>query len=224
MYRPGSKKPRKAARNSGGDVGRVRRLLATEWMRPITSSKLHRRTRYHGSEYPNSSSMNCPSCAPLSTPPSPCPPQDSTSSPRTPPHPALPIPKSPNPSPHNDPALSDMPPPATKPAVANSSSGLQPLAQPTISTTSTPSYSFNDIHIAQLYLQGSADSSIGATNPFCQLGHPLRLRPALTRSSRLIAEMWKIETPRVRQYYEVMSDMKKKPSTSLDIRFHTFSP
>jgi len=49
MYRPGSKKPRKAARNFGGDVGIVRRLFATKWMRPITSSKPHRRTRYHGS-------------------------------------------------------------------------------------------------------------------------------------------------------------------------------
>ena len=155
--------------------------------------------------------MNYPSCARLS-PTLPRLAPDGASSPRTPlhpPHPALLIPKSPNPSSRNIPARSDMPPPATKPAMANGSLGLQPLAQPTTSTISTPSYSFNDTHIAQPYLQGSAGSSTGANDLFCQLGHPLRLRPALAHSGRLIAEMWKSETPEVGQYNEAMSELKK---------------
>lgn len=176
----------------------------------------------------------------------PSPPSDGASTPRTPPQPALPIPKSPKRSSRKHPVRSDTPPPPTKSAVANGPSASQSWAQPTISTFSASSSSFNHIHIVQPYLQGSAGSSNGATDLFANSGiHFVGMgepssdgrppRPAnawiLYRSakmkvlkepqtsgqprrtqadiSKLIAEMWKNETPEVRQYYEAMSDMKK---------------
>lgn len=130
--------------------------------------------------------------------------------------------------------------------MASGSLAPQPWAQPTISTFSASSSSFNHIHIVQPYLLGSAGSSTGATDLFANSGiHFVGMegpssdgrppRPAnawiLYRSakmkvlkepqtsgqprrtqadiSKLIAEMWKNETPEVRQYYEAMSDMKK---------------
>lgn len=181
----------------------------------------------------------------FSYPSLPSPPSDGASTPRTPPQPALKIPKSPKRSSRKL-ARPDTPPPPTKSAVANGSSALQPWAQPTISTFSASSSSFNHIHIVQPYLQGSAGSSTGATDLFANSGiHFVGMggpssdgrppRPAnawiLYRSakmkvlkepqtsgqprrtqadiSKLIAEMWKNETPEVRQYYEAMSDMKK---------------
>lgn len=176
----------------------------------------------------------------------PSPPSDGASTPRTPPQPVLPMPKSPKRSSRKLPARSNTPPPPTKSAVANGPSALQSWAQPTISTFSASSSSFNHIHIVQPYLQGSAASSSGATDLFANSGiHFVGMdgpssdgrppRPAnawiLYRSakmkvlkepqtsgqprrtqadiSKLIAEMWKNETPEVRQYYEAMSDMKK---------------
>jgi len=176
----------------------------------------------------------------------PSPPSDGASTPRTPPQPALPIPKSPKRSSRKLPARPNTPPPPTKSAMPNGSSGHQSWAQPTISTFSASSSSFNHIHIVQPYLQGSAGSSTGGTDLFSNSGiHFVGMggsssdgrppRPAnawiLYRSakmkvlkepqtsgqprrtqadiSKLIAEMWKNETPEVRQYYEAMSDMKK---------------
>jgi hypothetical protein len=182
----------------------------------------------------------------FSYPSLPSPPSDGASTPRTPPQPVLPMPKSPKRSSRKFPARSDTPLPPPKSAVANGPSALQAWAQPTISTFSASSSSFNHIHIVQPYLQGSAGSSTGATDLFANSGiHFVGMdgpssdgrppRPAnawiLYRSakmkvlkepqtsgqprrtqadiSKLIAEMWKNETPGVRQYYEAMSDMKK---------------
>ena len=177
----------------------------------------------------------------------PSPPSDGASTPRTPPQPALPIPKSPKRSSRKSPMSSDTPPPPTKSAPPNGPPAPQPwAAQPTISTFSASSSSFNHIHIVQPYLQGSAASSTGGTDLFSNSGiHFVGMggpssdgrppRPAnawiLYRSakmkvlkdpqssgqprrtqadiSKLIAEMWKNETPEVRQFYEAMSDMKK---------------
>jgi hypothetical protein len=187
--------------------------------------------------------------------PVPSPPSDGASTPRTPPQSTLPIPKSPKRSSRKLRARPDAPPAPPKSALPDPSSdshqhqhpsSSSSWAQPTISTFSASSSSFNHIHIVQPYLQDTAAGSTGPTDLFSNSGiHFVGMggppsdgrppRPAnawiLYRSakmkvlkephtsgqprrtqadiSKLIAEMWKNETPEMRQYYEAMSDMKK---------------